>query len=443
MPQKTASQAMINPIWDGEKCYIIGGGPSVKDLGDLDYILSDELVIAVNDAYTFECADVCFFGDSAWYSAHKDKEEFKNCKATIITNNPSGKQFGPEVVWTKRMTSGLSTEPDKIAFNGNSGAAAINMALLLGVSRIYLIGFDMKTDEDGNTNWHNDNITEVPKRKYKSYINKMDKMRELILQKFPSVKIFNCNPDSALDTFPKMSLNESFKEVRDDGIELNDQVDGYGVINDNEVPVILTVLKSGGEFETKHVLALKKQLDEHVTIDYKFYCFTDLPLKGNYILPLTEDLPGWHSKLEMFKHIFNGPVTYFDLDTVILQNIDEIIAHDSPFAGLQDFYREKHFASGMMQWAGDLTFMWPKLKKITACIKRMHWKQVWDQRLIAKVLADCEIPWERVQELYPFQIRSWKKNRLFDGIPEDCKVICFHGIPRPWAVEQFKHLYEF
>lgn len=446
MPKTKASQAMINPIWEGEKCYIIGGGPSVKHIENLEELLEDKLVIGVNDAYKYSCTDICFFGDKSWYNNHKDRQEFKDFKGTIITNNPSGSQFGPEICFTKRMTTGFSNEPDKIAFNCNSGAAAINLACLLGVSKIYLIGFDMKQDEQGNNNWHeNDNL--VPARKYRSFISKIENMQKEIIQKFPTVKIYNCNPDSALDVFPKITLEESFDEPTqaDDivDIEFNDNIEDFSVIVNDFKPTILTVLKSGGEYNVSHLTALRKQLNDNLTIDYNFFVLTDLSLSGNEVIPLTENLPGWHSKLELFKHVFYGPVTYLDLDTIITGNIDHIINHDvDKFYGLEDFYRVKHFASGMMQWDGDFTYLWHRLKKSSNIINRMHWKQCWDQRLIAKALLDTNTEWGKLQDLYINQIKSWKKDRQFEKICDTCRILCFHGIPRPWGVDKFNHLYE-
>lgn len=52
----------VPPIWSGGTAWIIGGGPSVKDL-DLSPI-HQYRVIGVNNAYQFgHWVDACWFGD--------------------------------------------------------------------------------------------------------------------------------------------------------------------------------------------------------------------------------------------------------------------------------------------------------------------------------------------------------------------------------------------
>ena len=39
---------------------------------------------------------------------------------------------------------------------------------------------------------------------------------------------------------------------------------------------ILTVLKTGGEYNEKHVLAIKSQIERHVSVPYEFICLSDI-----------------------------------------------------------------------------------------------------------------------------------------------------------------------
>src|SRR5690606_28765140 len=103
-------------------------------------------------------------------------------------------------------TFGICTDPGKIFWNYSSGAAAINIAAHFGVKRICLLGYDMKP-QGGETHWHNgygdQRITDVQFRKFL-------KPWEAIARdaKKLGIEILNVNPDSAIEEFPKVNLNE-------------------------------------------------------------------------------------------------------------------------------------------------------------------------------------------------------------------------------------------
>jgi len=422
-----AHKIFIDRRWEGEECFIIGGGPSLREIPNLEELLIDKNVIGCNDAYRFACTDTCIFTDRNWYMSYKDRRDFKEFKGTFLSVDTDSKLFGDDVSYVTAKARGISIDPDAIAVNTNTGAAAINLAILYGCTTIYLVGFDMKVADDNETNWHK-NITSTPPERYKYFQTRFKVLKTAIEDKCPEVDVINCNLNSALDIWPKVDLHKILGTHK------------TKIITE---PVILTVLKTGGEYSVDHVKALKKQIEEHTTIPYQFMCLTDENIPGEEIIPLTDELGGWHSKLELFKHLFYGPATFLDLDTIVRGNIDHILDHDLSFGGLNDFYKPKNFASGIMQWDGDYSRMWnnnfaPQLREL----QMSNWKKVWDQKLIEDSLTDNNIEWQSIQKAYPGQILSWKADELQKEIPKDCRIICFHGKPRPWNVPQFKYLYE-
>jgi len=122
---------------------------------------------------------------------------------------------------------------------------------------------------------------------------------------------------------------------------------------------IATVLRSGGEYEPRHVVALRDMCRRFVPM-HRFICLTDkpnaLPLET---IELLHDWPGWWSKMEIFR--LRGPVLYLDLDTVIVRDISPVIelAGDDEFVILRDFYRGRMnkaaMQSSMMLWSGDMS----------------------------------------------------------------------------------------
>jgi hypothetical protein len=86
---------------------------------------------------------------------------------------------------------------------------AINLALLLGASRVFLLGFDMKTD-GGKTNWHDANISKtITDASYHRFEKGFVEIVKDLPVVFPGRQIFNCGTDSRLRAFPKMSLEEA------------------------------------------------------------------------------------------------------------------------------------------------------------------------------------------------------------------------------------------
>lgn len=168
-------------IWEGGDCFIIGGGPSLTGIfnipsGVVNSVTSGESpmsayspylspihnkhVIAINGAYKLGLwVDVCIFGDNGWYlSNRRALAKWPNLKVSCAPwfSNKEGPalegiKYVPKTPVTVR---GLSTSPKCILWGYHTGASAINLATLFGAKRIYLIGFDMRLSEEGNSHWH-------------------------------------------------------------------------------------------------------------------------------------------------------------------------------------------------------------------------------------------------------------------------------------------------
>ena len=99
---------------------------------------------------------------------------------------------------------GLSDNPDFIHYNSNSGAQAINLAVLWGAKRLLLVGFDMKTDK-GKRHWFGDHPGHLHKASdYADWLRKYEVIaRDL---KKMGVECINCSMNSALECFEKRPL---------------------------------------------------------------------------------------------------------------------------------------------------------------------------------------------------------------------------------------------
>lgn len=197
----------VPDMWRGGECYVIGGGPS---LGDVDLsVLRGHRVIAVNMAYA-RCpfADVMVFGDEpfpmlAARAAEKSKilplTHFGGLRVTKAERNLDS-ALKCLVVKQDKTTMGISRDPSVSRWNHNSGGLAIQIARHLGVRRIILLGFDMRSNAKGQHNWHE----HYGKRdhKFNPYKRFITALRQIAADlDAEGISCVNATPDTALDCF--------------------------------------------------------------------------------------------------------------------------------------------------------------------------------------------------------------------------------------------------
>lgn len=128
--------------------------------------------------------------------------------------------------------------------------------------------------------------------------------------------------------------------------------------------IVVCTYKSGGDFTADHVAALKKQLVKYMPCNFEFWCFTDMKeevaLIADKVIPLIHNLPGWWSKIELFRPVYHTQlVVYFDLDVMIRKDLDEFIDIVEDFRPLMlrsaDRVGRKNDwpSSSIMAWQGN------------------------------------------------------------------------------------------
>lgn len=201
-----------DPIWEGEPCYIIGGGSSLAGF-DWD-ILKGRKVLGCTVAFYLGSSLVPFaiFGDAAFLEQHRHGlEKYAREGGIVVTNSNRVKKDTPD--WLKRMRKvkdGLSTEA--LGWNGNTGSSAINLALLFGANPIYLLGYDMRISADGKRkNFHNAYNDQPNPKAYDRFKRGMVQVGEDLTRLFPGRRVINLEDGtSGLEVFPKESLGEHF-----------------------------------------------------------------------------------------------------------------------------------------------------------------------------------------------------------------------------------------
>jgi len=221
-------------------------------------------------------------------------------------------------------------------------------------------------------------------------------------------------------------------------------------VSDHKLTV-LCVLRSGGEtYDKTWVYKLQRAVERNLTIPHTFACLSDVPLACNRI-PLKHDWPGWWAKIEMFrKGVVLGPTIYFDLDTVIVGNIDHIADNKSGFAMLKNFSATAEpgmVGSGVM-WFRDAASVphkvYEKFAKMPECYMNHHLRNA---DAATSYIGDQAFIWDtlggKIDTFNDPKILSYKRH-CRKLLPADSSIVAFHGRPRPsevsdsWVKEHWK-----
>lgn len=170
--------------------------------------------IAVNNSYRIApWAEIVWFGDVKWWDWHHEELIATGMKIATCCEHGGAREWekSGRVVFYSRDRSpryGISEKCGFVAWNGSSGAGAINLAYHMGAKKIILLGFDMHRIS-GKKNWHMDHREST---KYLPFTRH--------LKAFPNIKkdadrlgltILNATPGSMIKQFPIVSLEEALR----------------------------------------------------------------------------------------------------------------------------------------------------------------------------------------------------------------------------------------
>lgn len=149
-----------------------------------------------------------YFADAKWWRWHKDRPEFQAFAGIKCSIENTGAQIEDGAIHMLRNggPEGLSTDPQALRTGQNSGYQAINFALLAGAETVLLLGYDGKVAKDGKTHFFGHHAEREQPYVYDLYRKALRKLPPLLGQE---VKVINCSPDSAVDCFPKMDLEQA------------------------------------------------------------------------------------------------------------------------------------------------------------------------------------------------------------------------------------------
>jgi hypothetical protein len=223
------------------KVFIVGGGPSLigfdfMKLKDHDTICINVSVFNTPDPNFFITKDYTFFeklriNNSKTHPRNlKNRDRFNNLTATkFFVACYAGNQVKDvngrivdtrldlvydldvvDVILKSRQMFGLGGKFNDFRCGGDSGYSALQLAIILGYTEIYLLGLDFCTEGDF-THYHQQYKRTVSKEVYDvkldswscSWIKSLDQLESW----FPNVRVYSCSSISKLNsTIPHVSI---------------------------------------------------------------------------------------------------------------------------------------------------------------------------------------------------------------------------------------------
>ena len=209
----------------------------------------------------------------------------------------------------------------------------------------------------------------------------------------------------------------------------------------------------GDKYPPEYVQKLYNMVERNTTIDYKFYCFTDLvkihkQVEGNIIFQKfpEDDLNGWWNKMQLFhtNSPLEGTTLYMDLDVCITDNIDCFFTYkpDMNFVGMNDFNpATKGWNSSIMKFKNNAMHdsLWLKFMKDRPNLLRRF---PGDQNLISdfiKGAPGCDSfpdSWTQSYKWYDRKGNRYSRQDMTYEHNGESLVTVFHGQPNPHESEQ-------
>jgi len=209
---KKITDVFPSSAWQGKRCFIIGGGESIKGI-DFNR-LKGEHVIGVNRSFEFVDTEILFLMDIKFHDevtkgtlneytkkdVKKKWDEFKGVKVLLCPVSPY--PLDSTIHMVRRIERKyVSLDISEGVYGGsNSGFGALMLAIAMGANPIYLLGYDLRVEHF--THWHSG----YPKQTYYEQKEKTIRFRDGFMEFSKTIKslgfnVVNLFRDSGINCF--------------------------------------------------------------------------------------------------------------------------------------------------------------------------------------------------------------------------------------------------
>lgn len=194
---------MAEPIWQGETCYIVAGGPSLAGF-DFSRLDGRKVIVINSSVFSYPAAPVLFFGDARWWvwNCKRVKEVFEGHIFTASEVNDGRVRN----LVKKTPPPHISADRGSVMMQRTSLSAAINLAIHFGSPRLVLLGADQQAAPNGRTHHHEPHPIPQMRGCWDVQIKELrlvaDAVKEL------GVEVINTSLQSRIDWWPKQPIEE-------------------------------------------------------------------------------------------------------------------------------------------------------------------------------------------------------------------------------------------
>jgi hypothetical protein len=205
---------------------------------------------------------------------------------------------------------------------------------------------------------------------------------------------------------------------------------------------MLTVwcLRWGDKYDDYAVQRLQSSVRRYLAGPHRFICITDKRISGVATMPPSVDWPGWWQKIQLWKPgICDAQNIWLDLDVVITGSLDFLLDYTSC-----ELAMPLNWAASGHGGCQSSVMVWGQTRNTIQIYRDFdpawaHWPPVnqpgvlWgDQEWITKLRDTGKINVTPIDERY---VKSYKYH-CKNGLPEDCRIVVFHGDPKPSEVKE-------
>ncbi len=191
----------------------------------------------------------------------------------------------------------------------------------------------------------------------------------------------------------------------------------------------------GDKFSLDYAYNLQAMVRRNTTLEHRFLCFSDRQIPSIETKLLKKGYTGWWNKLQLFdkSHELNQHVVFFDLDTLVVNNIDWLLGYTGAFMGIEDVgasatnisvQRRKinQMQSGVLAFDSTKNYqVWDNFSKDKNATRKFRG----DGEYLNGTIKNRDL----LQHKYPEQLKSYKWH-LYPNRPRpENSIVCFHGKP--------------
>lgn len=193
--------------WTGLTAVVVGNGPSLLGTPADEYILPNTRHLVANGGYLqFPEADVLMCSDRHWLKAHPDLSGYHGplilvTRPEAVMRDDSRMRYARRE-YIEKVRGDIFADPSLLVEGHNSTSTNISVAVLRGVSRIILVGIDLRPGANGRrrTYDHSKDDASAARARYDKQVRHLTKQSMWVKRR--GIEVINCSPMSRLACYP-------------------------------------------------------------------------------------------------------------------------------------------------------------------------------------------------------------------------------------------------